>query len=168
MADAFFVFFAKDSPFLFGLLFLGLWFLLPSDRVRRAIFYAVLGGVLALGINWVIGHLYYRPRPFVALRMVHRLISHAPDSSFPSDHVAGSFAFAVGMNRAGRGFGLLFYSLAVIVALARVFVGVHWPSDVLGGAVIGLLAGWFVHRFRDRLDVLADRLIALFGPRRGP
>ena len=56
---------------------------------------AVIGGVIALGINILVGNLLFEPRPFVSYpTLVHKLIAHAADASFPSDHAAVSFAIA--------------------------------------------------------------------------
>jgi len=151
---------ATAGPEIFALLFLALWFALPRQaaRVRRAEVYAVAAGVLALSINAVISHFYYRPRPFVAdPTLVHLLVRHPADSSFPSDHAAGGFAFWSGMSYAGQRYAWPFLVLAVLIAVARVFVGLHWPSDVLAGAAIGWLAGQLVLRYlQPALRPLAD------------
>ncbi|MGI8554575.1 MAG: phosphatase PAP2 family protein, partial [Dehalococcoidia bacterium] len=65
-----------------------------SIRRQRLVVYAVLAALLALGINQIIGHLWFRPRPFVA-HSVKLLIQPSVDSSFPSDHAAGGFALAI-------------------------------------------------------------------------
>jgi undecaprenyl-diphosphatase len=76
-----------------------------------------------------------RARP-VDHPLVHRLHSH----SFPSSHATISFACAATLARfATRGEAVALYLLAAAIAYSRVYVGVHWPLDVIGGAVLGLL-----------------------------
>ncbi len=121
-----------------------LWFALPrkEERIRRLLLFSAAAGVLGLVINYVISHIYYRPRPFVLYpHRVHLLAQHAPDASFPSDHAVVAGAVAWVMSGAGPVWRLVFWLLAVVIILARVFVGVHWPTDVLGGAVVGAVSG---------------------------
>ncbi len=158
---------AKYAPELWAVIFLLLWFWPPlkQNRSRRAVVYATVAGVLALAINVSLSHfLPYRPRPFVfEPHLVHQLISHKPDTSFPSDHAAGSFAFAIGLFYArprDGWWGLLF---AAAISVARVWVGVHWPTDVLAGAVIGLISGALVLSLKSWLEGLVEWLFALFG-----
>jgi len=137
-------FFAQDGPPIWVVVLLAVWFLAPGrgDRGRRAVFRAAVGAVLALAVDVVLSHAWYRPRPFVAEpHAVVALVHHAADSSFPSDHAAGSFALAVGMLGAGPGYAWLL-ALAAAIAVARVAVGAHWPTDALAGAAIGVLAAW--------------------------
>lgn len=157
---------AKYAPEIWAVIFLLLWFWPPlrQNRARRAVVYAVVAGVLALAINVVISHLTpYRPRPFVyEPSVIHQLVSHKADTSFPSDHAAGSFAFAVGLFYAGVSDGLWALLFAMAVALARVFVGLHWPTDVLAGAVVGLVAGFVVLSLRRSLEWLVQLLFRIF------
>lgn len=146
LVDGAMIFFAQFSPELFAALFIAAWFVLPRGEFprRHALVMAVAGGVLALLINALIAHLWFRPRPFVVLAPGHftQLIAHNADASFPSDHVSGAFGFAAGLwGRGPRGLGLAFGLIAVLVAFARVYVGVHWPTDVMAGAVVGIPAG---------------------------
>ncbi|MCL4532317.1 MAG: phosphatase PAP2 family protein, partial [Actinobacteria bacterium] len=108
------------------------WWLLPStgDVGKRAALAAL--GTIALGqvVNLVLGHFIFVPRPFVA-HQVLLLVDAAHDSSFPSDHttVASSVATAALLwKMPGRRLLLLG---AVLIALARVYVGAHYPADVL-------------------------------------
>ncbi|MCL4351576.1 MAG: undecaprenyl-diphosphatase [Firmicutes bacterium] len=157
---------AKYAPELWAVIFLLLWFWPPlrQNNSRRAVVYATVAGILALAINVALSHLLpYRPRPFVVEpHLVHQLISHKADTSFPSDHAAGSFAFAVGLFYArfrDGWWGLLF---AAAISVARVFVGVHWPTDVIAGALIGVIAGLIVLALKDGLEWLVRWLFALF------
>jgi undecaprenyl-diphosphatase len=119
-----------------------LWFLdRPGHWYRWKI--ACLSGLTAAGLGLLVGqvvsHLWVRDRPFVAHPSQTLLLvapSHEP--SFPSDHAIAAFAIAVSVALVGgRLAGSLFLTAATVVAISRVFVGLHYPGDVLGGAVIG-------------------------------
>jgi undecaprenyl-diphosphatase len=84
-----------------------------------------------------------RVRPCNAMAWCHTLpIDFPVDNSFPSGHAAGSFAFAVFVSRLDRRLAWLLVPLAFLVALSRVALGVHYPSDVLAGALLGAALGW--------------------------
>jgi undecaprenyl-diphosphatase len=121
------------------------WFVERRVRFVSAVVAAV-SAVLAWVVNQWIGELYFRPRPFVDLAAVHKLISKSVDEkSFPSDHTAIAFALALAVFMVNRKWGIALLILAVLTALGRVLVGVHYPTDVLGGAVVGIIAALAVH-----------------------
>lgn len=119
----------------------------PREQ-RHELATIIVALVAALGAyttNVLISLLYFRPRPFAALSDVHQLIvKDAAEKSFPSDHAALAFVIAATVFLAHRKIGYIFLIAAVIVCLGRVFVGVHYLSDVLMGAVIGVLWAWLV------------------------
>lgn len=163
---------AKFAPEIWAIVFILIWLWPPrvQSNARRAVVYAVVAGVLALVINAAIGHFTYRPRPFVLEpHQVHQLLQHAKDTSFPSDHAAGSFAFAVGLFYGSRKMGIWGLVFSAAVAIARVFVGLHWPTDVIAGAVIGVISGLVVLALREWLEWLVQLLFKLFrfSPPRG-
>lgn len=107
---------------------------------------AVFSGFLAWGFNYLVSLVYFRPRPFAALDGVHQLIvKEATEKGFPSDHATLAFALAAVIFLVDRKWGTVFLALAMLVALGRVFVGVHYPGDVAAGAVVGV--GWAVLMF---------------------
>jgi undecaprenyl-diphosphatase len=125
-------------------------------RDRWGAIAALIGAAIALGVNQVLGHLWVRPRPFIAHPgTVHTLISHANDGSFPSDHAAAGFAIATTLWLVHRRWGTVALLAAVVMSYARVFDGVHYPGDVLAGAAIGAAVAWGVMRWCGRpLDAL--------------
>lgn len=136
------------APELFGAMFLVLWVIPSAERPhrRRAIVYALAAGVLALIINAVIASAFDRLRPFAVLPDVHLLVDHDPRASFPSDHASGSFALAATMVQGGRQIGWGFWVFSALVGLSRLYVGVHWPTDILGSIAVGLLSAILVSR----------------------
>ena len=147
--DTIMAFLAQYALELYFVLFLLAWFALPkSDSEKRHILVvAGFSGVLALGFNALIGQFFFRPRPFVTLPKgtFTQLIPHSFDTSFPSDHTSGSFGFAAGSwKKTSILVRWSFTLLAILVAIARVYTGVHWPTDVLAGIVIGIVSAKFI------------------------
>ena len=148
------------------LLFLGmlvLAFLLVGGRrrrpARRAVVAAGLSAGLGLAVAQVLARLVDRPRPFVAHPgAVHLFSAHAADPGFPSDHATAAFAIAVALLLRDRAWGLVVLAGAVVLAAGRVAMGVHYPTDVVAGAVLGALAALALHAppVRRLLNRLAD------------
>jgi undecaprenyl-diphosphatase len=158
-------------------------------RERRAVVLWVgVACLLAFAFNLFIEHFVFEPRPFVTHK-VHLLIQHTADASFPSDHTAWSFAvvgmllfsllpvvIAVWRGRRNRDelhpmaffwpllLAVLSFVLACSIGVARIFVGVHYPGDVLGGAVDGLLAAALATGIRRWLQRPTD-VVLLFARR---
>lgn len=188
--DPIMIFTANDLIFLLPLLLLLLWFGLArwSPLIQRGsrtdaarmeghvgALLAVIGAAIALGINVLIGHLLFEPRPFAAHpSLVHKLIPYPADASFPSDHTAISFAIATVLmsvaltlwRRAvadGLAFFCAFMALlaAIAIGFARVYAGVHYPGDILGGALCGIISGLVVLALRPLLAPLLSGIIRL-------
>lgn len=125
------------------LLFLGAWaFEKPTIKIV-AIESLIAHGIAALLAN-VLKHLVGRPRPkFIHSGDWQMTISWASGlDSFPSGHSTASFAVATVLAKRFPLFGPLCIAIALFVALSRVLRGSHFPTDVLGGAVIGILSGF--------------------------
>jgi undecaprenyl-diphosphatase len=107
--------------------------------------------VFARGILEPFIHLFYdRVRPFIALSLSHNLIIDAAPS-FPSGHTIVMFALATSVYFYDRKFGWFLYVCGILIGLGRVAGGVHYPSDILGGAVLGIIVGWLVYAVSDRI-----------------
>lgn len=126
-----------------------------GERGRRAAGQAVLAiGVASVTSNLALKSLARRRRPgasgdgqVVASRRVRRPVS----PSFPSGHAASAFAFASSMGESVPALWMPLHLAAGLVAYARVHTGVHYPSDVAAGALVGALSGWTVRRLARRL-----------------
>lgn len=118
--------------------------LLVSRRTRSAGTAAFIGlGTGALITNVFVKNIVARMRPYDRMTELILLIEKQHDFSFPSGHTCASFAAAYAMYRAlpeRRGVPLLI--LAALIAFSRLYVGVHYPSDVIAGALVGIFAGW--------------------------
>ncbi len=191
IVDNLMIFCANMLIFFWPLLLLALWgrplswrkrSLRPGEaeivqESRAVVLWVGFACILAYGINLLIEHFVFEPRPFVS-HVVHLLVTHPADDSFPSDHAAWSFA-VLGMiifallplirnawHRRSLAIGssyvvalltpLLFMLVALAIAcaigIARVFVGVHYPGDIIGGALDGLLAALIVTLLRRWLQ----------------
>ncbi len=157
LLDALMVAMAKYGPLLFVILLLYLWFKKSEDGKQAAIL-TVLSLAAALLVNQIIGHIYFRPRPFV-FHNVNLLLPKSPDPSFPSDHATLSFAIATLVLFWNKKIGVYTGALGVLIAFARVFVGTHYPFDVLGGAIIGSTTSYFVWNLKPKLEFLTRYVI---------
>jgi undecaprenyl-diphosphatase len=165
--DKAFAFLAQYSLELYVVLFVIAWFSLPKSEIkqRHALVIMGLAGVLGLLINVIVSHIYFRPRPFMVLDKgtFTQLIPHSPDASFPSDHTTGSFGFAAASwGRAPKWITLSFTLLALLNGVARLYVGVHWPTDVIAGMVIGTFSGRILWKFSHLFQPITDFGLRLF------
>lgn len=111
-----------------------------------AVLNAVVAQFLANIVLKAINLLYFRPRPFDADPAVNLLFYRPWDSSFPSNPATFAFAVATAIYLGDRRLGRWALALAGLWALARVFCGVHYPSDVLAGAGLGSAMAYLVSR----------------------
>ena len=141
-ADHLFRLLADDLPALLVML-VALTFLVPwatrrPERRSGAVLATASAG-LSLLLNQPIAHLVDRARPYLAHPgHAHLLIARSHDPSFPSDHATGAFALAFGIWVYDRTFGTILLAIAAILSFARVYVGTHYPGDVVAGALIGI------------------------------
>jgi undecaprenyl-diphosphatase len=137
-------FFAIDAQYFFVALLAALFFATGKWRsvnARHGVVAAGFSVLLALGLAHLIAEVWNRARPYDAHPgAAHLFIAPSGDPSFPSDHATAAFAIAVSIWLRHRKAGSLALALATIVSAARVAVGVHYPSDVIGGALIGTAA----------------------------
>ncbi|MDE2610988.1 MAG: undecaprenyl-diphosphatase [Burkholderiales bacterium] len=154
-------FFAQDFIWVVPLGLVAGW-LRGSAPVKQALVLAALSGLTGLLINQLIGMVWDHPRPFV-LGLGHTLIAHAPDSSFPSDHLTliWSVALALVLQSRWRRIGVLVLLAGLPIAWARIYVGVHFPLDMAGSLAVGAIAAWLAHALRDSLVVTTYQWMAI-------
>ena len=117
----------------------------------------ILEAVLAAGFAAVSTHfikqIFDRPRPFMVLENVNSLDPMAYGTSFPSTHTAFAFAiaFVFVVNSKKPIYKILWFVYAVLIAVSRIWLGVHYPLDVLEGALIGIALGMLSIKFTPKL-----------------
>jgi undecaprenyl-diphosphatase len=124
--------------------------ILWTYRLRGLAF--LLAGGIAVGMNdWVSHHIFKewiaRPRPCHVLESLKHITNCSNSFSFPSNHASNTFAFALLGTLCFRNWVLLVYTFALLVGYSRVYLGVHYPSDILGGAVLGSVMGYLGYKF---------------------
>ncbi|EFD92859.1 MAG: phosphoesterase PA-phosphatase related protein [Candidatus Parvarchaeum acidophilus ARMAN-5] len=110
-----------------------------NEKAKRGALLLILVFIVIIIVGLTLKQVYYRPRPFLTLSNVHVLVPKDFDSSFPSGHaliVAAGAAIVIFFLR--KRYSLLLVLEAALVCFSRVYVGVHYPSDVLAGIVLGV------------------------------
>ena len=148
--DVLTIFFAEYFEYVF--IFLLILFLFKNFRKHiymliEAFFAAILAKEIFVDI---IRQLWPKLRPFVE-KQIYLLIQHPVTASFPSAHAAFYFAIATIVYFYNKKAGLVFLISASLISLARVFSGVHWPSDILVGSLIGVLSALIVRRIAKEI-----------------
>ena len=145
-----------------ALTLVGLWFV-GIDRAARqkhqiGVFVALSAMALANWTVFIINQLYMRDRPFVD-QDVSLLFYQTTDPSFPANPAATSFAIAAAVWGVNRRVGVALFLVAALFGFARVYAGVHYPLDVIAGAIIGIVIARLVFKLRDMLEPLPTMVI---------
>ncbi|MBI2865361.1 MAG: phosphatase PAP2 family protein [Chloroflexi bacterium] len=143
------------AKYLIVLVFLSLgfwWFLrTPNDVGKRAALAAVIAVVWGQIANMAVSYLVFVPRPFIA-HDIDLLVSAARDSSFPSDHATAAFVVAVTALRWATPGRRLLLLAAILIGFSRVFVGAHYPADVVASAVLATVWAFLLFKLDSRLS----------------
>ncbi len=149
-----FLFFAKYGIVFF---FLAFAYLISKKRIK-AFYCSFLAMGIAGFVDIVISLFWNRPRPFIShAGMVDPIIEglRVDNGSFPSSHTYIVFAVAVSVFLYGhKRLGVVLFILAILVALGRIVVGLHYPSDVLAGTLLGIASGIIASSIIYKLDML--------------
>ena len=144
--DSIIIFLAEYLPLAVGI---GIFLFFVFGRDKKRELWMIIQSFAAATVarfvfTEIIRYFYNRPRPFEVLQNVHQLISHETGGSFPSGNAAFFFALATGVFFYKKWWGVLFYAFALAIGLGRVAAGLHWPSDILAGAVVGIFSAWLI------------------------
>lgn len=139
------VFFAEYCQYILAIILIWLF-----RRNIRAIILSVSAALLAkFGLAELIRFFWSRSRPFVE-HDVNLLLEKVNEPSFPSGHASFFFALSTVVYLNNKKAGMLFYAVSFIISISRVFAGVHWPSDILAGVLVGVFSGWLVMKLAKR------------------
>jgi undecaprenyl-diphosphatase len=149
LLDDFFIIIAKDCPVFLGLFFIAFWFLHSQTiKKQQQLPLAVVSLLIAELFAKIAGQFYAHHQPFAVLPHVNKLITKSIDNSFPSDHTLLFFATLMLMMLLSTGrFRYLYLVVSILVGISRIWVGVHYPIDILFGAIFGIISSLFVVYF---------------------
>lgn len=154
------VFFASYVPYILIILFLVLLFFSQyqkREKLRILLIVGISAVIARLGITELIRFFYHRPRPFLVLP-VHQLLTDA-SWSFPSGHATFFFAMATSIALYNKKWGIFFFIAVILITVSRVIAGIHYPSDIVGGAIIGIAVAYATFYIaRSRMTTKSDVL----------
>lgn len=142
--DLLMILISNKARYVFFLTMGAMW--LAKGPARNTAKKAVFASLLALVLNRIIKLFYFKPRPFVR-RKVGILIPSKRDSTFPSKHTVMAFAASVVIQNGNRFIGRVLCWLSALTGFSRIWAGHHYPSDIIGSALIGSAVGWITDRF---------------------
>ena len=143
------IFFARYSEYVLWLILI-LFLFLSLKKYGRMVFESLAAGILSKFIITNIIRLFWnRPRPFDVVD-VNLLLKIKDEASFPSGHASFYFALSAVIFLYNKKLGYLFFAISFLMVISRVFVGYHWPSDILAGVVIGVLTAWLLNKLLKR------------------
>ena len=145
-----------------ALLLVALWFEGQTQSQReqnqRVVLQALIAMFMANALLKLCNLVYFRPHPFDG-REVNLLFYHPTDSSFPSNPATVGFSVATAVWLYNRRLGALLLVLATLFGLSRIYCGVHYPSDVIAGALLGALSAYLVVRRGGFIDPAMSLII---------
>jgi len=153
-------------PLLFSAVMFGMWFAGSAAEQRRRYQYALLIGISSIGLSNVgvvlLNLAWDRPRPFASLDEINLLFYRSTDPSFPANPVAIGFAAGAAAWMVNRRLGYWLFGAALVFGFSRVYAGVFYPTDIAGGAAVGIVVTWattYLHRFFQPITYLFIRLV---------
>ena len=151
--------------FLFALciLIIILSVIFKKKNIRNIACMCLLSLLVADGIALLLKNLVAEPRPFITLDNVRVLIVENDPMSFPSGHTTSTCAvlFALIFKYREKLLTLILVICCVLIGFSRIYVGVHYPLDVIAGAIIGILSAYFVYRYWDEISQLFNKIKGL-------
>ncbi|NFK79347.1 phosphatase PAP2 family protein [Clostridium botulinum] len=168
--DKIMIFFSKGIPYIF-MAIVAIVFILGITKkncdYRKVAVNTFIIAAINLTISFIIGGVYYVDRPFVN-NEVNLLYIHAKNSSLPSDHAIGTMSIALGLIKYNKLLSLILTVFSIIVGFSRVYVGQHYPADVIVAYIIVLATNYIYNlKLRNKVESLYEavekKLVEKFG-----
>jgi membrane-associated phospholipid phosphatase len=131
--------------FLIPILFLAYGIIRKSAILRQKAIFIICSVLLSATLCTIFKHIFDKERPFKTYQFIHNLVN-AGSASFPSGHTSDAFVLATAISLAFPNRLVIFsmYFWATLVGYSRIYLGVHYPSDVLAGAILGFCSALFI------------------------
>jgi undecaprenyl-diphosphatase len=134
---------SKKVRYVFVFVMIFMWF--RNDSYKKAVYCAGISSGITLFINFLIKLFFYKPRPFMKYR-VGILIPSKMDSSFPSKHTLLVFAVSTSIFLRERFLGSIMWILSLLTGFSRIWVGHHYPIDIINSAFLGSMTSILVDK----------------------
>lgn len=168
--DKIMMFFSEDMIYIFSgiLVIVFLLGIVKKDKkIRRIVINTVLLTCINLILAYFIGIFYYVDRPFVHNK-VNLLYPHVEDASFPSDHATVTMSIALGINKYNKVLGIVLTILSIIVGFARVYVGHHYPFDIIGSYIIVFITSYIYNaKLSNKVNKIYDKVESIIATKLG-
>lgn len=136
------------------------------ETLKKVTIIALAALLFSDAIAIVLKHVVHEPRPFMTLDNVHLLITEDDLNSFPSGHTTSTIAvvtaFVLNMKELAKKHYLIIdialIIFAILIPFSRMYVGVHYPGDILAGAILGLFGALIINHFKDTISAILERL----------
>lgn len=167
--DGIMIFFSKYMPYIF-MAIIAIAFILGITKkncdYRKVAINTFVITVINLILSFIIGGIYYVDRPFVH-NEVNLLFTHTQDASFPSDHAIGTMSIALGFKKYNKLLSIILTILSITVGFSRVYVGHHYPMDIVGAYIIVFVTSYIYNlklriKVEDLYGLIENKLVANF------
>ena len=153
LIDLLMIFLSKKIRYVFIFVLIFMWF--KNDYYKKVFCNAVMSSGITLFIHTLIKLCYFKPRPF-AKHHVGILIPSKIDSSFPSKHTLLAFAISTSIFLYDRILGSIMWILSVLTGFSRIWVGHHYPSDVIGSAFIATMTSIILDKTTGKFSTVEN------------